>query len=898
MTPRISIVIPTRNRAPLLSRLLDSLSHLSYSKWEAIVVDDGSSDDTAAVAEEYRKRGLPLTYLWQPWRRMGAARNRGIAAASGDILAFTDDDCIVDPGWLDAIARAFDAHPEALGVQGKTVTDRAAMTPFTRQVEQLEGGQPYRTCNIAYRASIVCELGGFDALLIRGEDVVMGMRVVERGPIVFAADAIVCHPPRPKAWADRRAWRTLLESEVHFKRTYPQYAAARSPTLSVQKAGHVVSRWVLLPVRRYWRWHWAYFRREPWAYLRHVPSMVREKLALFSLLPYFAREWIAPHRPVPSSPGPRPPEETRGVRGASPLLSVVVPTRNRAALLPGVLAALDRQDYLHYEVIVADDASEDETPEVLEPWKGERRRVVGLVTAGGSYAARNMGWEAAQGEIVAFTDDDCLPSPGWLSGLARQFELGDWTGVQGVTLAEPGEATPFTHEIKQTRPGPPYRTCNIAYRRAALAKRNGFDARLPWYADNLLGLRIGVDRIGFAPDAMVYHPPRPREWRTRRAWLERFQADALYREELLTLGNYSRAAPVRVLPFALWIVRPIVKQSWRHLSYLARHPARYVRAVRPMVGEKIELLHALRAYQSILSDKPPNGALPALPSEPLVSVVIVTHNAGEATRKQWALLGGTLEALSRQTWRRHEVIIVAHGEHHNGDALVRQIGVRVVTCGGTLAEARQAGVEAATGEVVAFTDDDCLPAPTWLEQGVKSLENDGRFWGVQGRTLAEPGPPETRAIHVDAPDRLYQTCNIAYRRDALQAVGGFDTGFDGWFEDTALGARISARGTIGWNPDMLVTHRAVPRRPFDRPTWRRLIADERRLADGYPAFYRRARGPSVLSAVVVRWLIGSPLKSLWQALPRAADDPMAYGRLAWTLLRERWALVSALREPF
>lgn len=289
--PFLSVIVPTRNRSALLARLLDSLAGLDYPRWEAIVVDDGSTDDTAAVAERYRNGGMPLTYLYQPWSKMGAARNLGLEQAKGTIAAFTDDDCLVDPGWLGAIAEAFVRHPEAAGVQGKTVTNHAAMTPFTRQVEQLEGGQPYRTCNIAYPVSLLRRLGGFDTRLIRGEDVVMGMRALEHGPIVFAPDAVVIHPPRPKEWANRHAWRVLLESELHFKRTYPQYGPARSPTLSVQKAEHVLSRWLLLPIRRYWRWHWAYFRRNPGEYARHVPLILREKIALFTLLPFFFKAW-------------------------------------------------------------------------------------------------------------------------------------------------------------------------------------------------------------------------------------------------------------------------------------------------------------------------------------------------------------------------------------------------------------------------------------------------------------------------------------------------------------------------------------------------------------------------------------------------------------------------------
>ncbi|MGI8968850.1 MAG: glycosyltransferase family A protein [Chloroflexota bacterium] len=292
MFPFISIIIPTRNRAELLSRLLDSLTAVRYPRWEAIVVDDGSTDGTADVVAQGQASGLPLLYVYQTWSKMGAARNRAMEQAHGEIVAFTDDDCLVSTGWLEAIAAAFTANPEALGVQGKTLTERATMTPFTRQIEQLEGGQPYRTCNVAYRTNIVCDLGGFDPHLIRGEDVVLGRQVSERGPIVFAPQAVVIHPPRPKEWADRAAWRTLLESELHFRRTYPRYAPDRSATLSLQRPEHVLLRWVVLPVRRYWRWHYAYFRREPRAYLRHVPLIIREKIALFSLLPFLLWGWF------------------------------------------------------------------------------------------------------------------------------------------------------------------------------------------------------------------------------------------------------------------------------------------------------------------------------------------------------------------------------------------------------------------------------------------------------------------------------------------------------------------------------------------------------------------------------------------------------------------------------
>jgi glycosyltransferase involved in cell wall biosynthesis len=945
-SPFISVIVPTRNRSVLLSRLLESLATLRYPHWDVIVVDDGSIDETAAVAEHFRARGLPLTYIWQPWQKMGAARNRALAEARREIVAFTDDDCVVDPGWLDAIAATFAAHPEALGVQGKTVTDHAAMTPFTRQVEQLEGGQPYRTCNIAYRTTTVRELGGFDPHLIRGEDVVMGQRVLERGPIVFAPDAVVYHPPRPKEWADRRAWRTLLESEVHFKRTYPTYMPARSPTLSLQRPEHVLSRWVLLPIRRYWRWHCGYLRREPLDYLRQVPRIVGEKMALFSLLPYFVRRWWGdgveeredlqgvPSPPSPLSlcggrggvsisggactPGPstsketppRPPQRERGLGGEGtpcrsslsstpsphldtatpPLASIIIPTHNRAALLPRLLAALEEQDYPNFEVIVVDDGSTDETGAILGRWQREGRVALRQERSRGSYAARNLGWRRARGEIIAFTDDDCLPLPGWLAALVEVFQSGEIVGAQGVTLAQPGEVTPFTHQIEQTRPGPPYRTCNIGYRRSLLADLGGFDESFRWYADNILGLHARQQgTIALARDAVVLHPPRPKGWRDRATWLARFRADARHRQILQGLGLEPRL-PRQSLPILLWIVRPLVKQSWVHARYAAQHPLAYLRHLPIVVRDKWELLQALRLYRGELYPTDAPDRLQPLPAEPLVSVVVVTRGCSP-------FLADLLSELSHQTWKRHEVIVIDHAGDAASQALAARNGARHVhAAGGTLGAARQRGVEEARGEIVAFTDDDCLPDAGWLAAIVESFRRQPVLWGVQGRTVMEDGPIGAHGVRVSHRDSLFQTCNIAYRRAALERVQGFDARFSGWFEDTALGARVSSHGPIGWSPGMLVTHRAVPRRLLGRAAWRALLSDERRLARDYRVFYWRTRGPGFLLTVVGRWLIGSPLKTLVSELPRARENPRRYLALAGQLIHERVELVHALAD--
>ena len=111
--PLVSVVIPVMDRATELRRCLASLRRISYpaSKLEVIVVDDGSRDDSAAVAEE-----LGATVVSSGGRGQGpaVARNRGAAVARGELLAFIDSDCTASPGWLaDLVDRFRDPDPPA-----------------------------------------------------------------------------------------------------------------------------------------------------------------------------------------------------------------------------------------------------------------------------------------------------------------------------------------------------------------------------------------------------------------------------------------------------------------------------------------------------------------------------------------------------------------------------------------------------------------------------------------------------------------------------------------------------------------------------------------------------------------------------------------------------------------
>jgi len=131
--PGISVVISTFNRAESLALTLDSLRRQQTPPgidFEVIVVDNNSTDDTKAVVDRLVRDGFTrLRYEFEPRQGVSYGRNAGIRAARGAILAFTDDDNDVAPGWVAAIKEVLDAHPEVAAVGGKILPDWPAPVP-------------------------------------------------------------------------------------------------------------------------------------------------------------------------------------------------------------------------------------------------------------------------------------------------------------------------------------------------------------------------------------------------------------------------------------------------------------------------------------------------------------------------------------------------------------------------------------------------------------------------------------------------------------------------------------------------------------------------------------------------------------------------------------------------
>ena len=209
-----------------------------------------------------------------------------------------------------------------------------------------------------------------------------------------------------------------------------------------------------------------------------------------------------------------------------PEVSVVVPTYRRPELLARCLERLigQRLDASRFEIIIVDDGHDPRTQRLVEA--AARGTPVPLTclrpsTGRGPAVARNAGWRAARGVVVAFTDDDTLPATDWLeAGLAALQRHPDWSALSGrveVPLAPPAPRRPSDHELMTMGLSrAEFVTANAFVRRAALERVQGFDERFTraWREDSDLQFRLMRDAgpVGRAEAAVVQHPARAERW--------------------------------------------------------------------------------------------------------------------------------------------------------------------------------------------------------------------------------------------------------------------------------------------------------------------------------------------------------------------------------------------------
>ena len=295
--PKVSVVVCSYNGAATLESCLDSLMRLEYPDYEVILVDDGSTDHTPEIAAQFPA----VQYLHQANRGLSVARNVGARAATGELVAYTDSDCVVDEYWLLQLVQA-KQHQQVEAIGGPNIPPSS--DGWTAKCVAASPGGPSHVmlndceaehipgCNMAFDREKLLALGGFDPQFrAAGDDVDICWRFLDAGyRIGYAPGAMVWHHRRSTIGAYLRQQKGYGKAEamVHLKHPHRFSALGRSRWNGTIYGEGAVGLPLLAPVIYHGRFGTAPFqtiyRRNEYSVWAWVTSLEWHATALFLLL--------------------------------------------------------------------------------------------------------------------------------------------------------------------------------------------------------------------------------------------------------------------------------------------------------------------------------------------------------------------------------------------------------------------------------------------------------------------------------------------------------------------------------------------------------------------------------------------------------------------------------------
>jgi glycosyltransferase involved in cell wall biosynthesis len=522
--PRLTktVVVCTRDRPDRLARCLEAISGLDPGPDRVLIVDNASREPCRALVERHG-----FAYVQEPIAGLDNARNRGLAECATELIVYTDDDCLPAPTWLSGLERAF-SDPLVGAVTGIGTPyrlDSEAQLAFeagsgfvhgyrrrraeSTRLEPVRIAQIGAGCNMAYRASVLREVGGFAPELDVGTPTRSGGDLYTLARVLASGRRVV-YDPGQMVWHDHRA------DVAELRRVMQGYGVGLGSFLirSLVVDGE-------LPALRMSAWAFANLTQRAWSVRQGASplealgaaEMARGVVQAPAAWRRSLREQRDTPRPEPPPSAPTRSPASLGRRQSSlrPDVSVVVPTMpERRRQLAACLAGLAAQDLgrERFEVIVVPNGAGSER--IKDVPGADRVLPLPEPSVG---IARNSGAAAASASVLVFIDDDVVPDPGCLVAhlTAQRQEAGVtlgpyWPAGLGSTLIEQTISRWWhDHLSRKRRPGHRFTfvdfvTGNVGFAAELFHAHGGFDTSFPGShrEDWELGCRLLAAGVRFA----------------------------------------------------------------------------------------------------------------------------------------------------------------------------------------------------------------------------------------------------------------------------------------------------------------------------------------------------------------------------------------------------------------
>jgi glycosyltransferase involved in cell wall biosynthesis len=611
--PRVAVVIPVFNASACLADTLRSVQGQTVADWELVVVDDGSTDDSAAIVSELAAADPRIRLVRQDNAGVSVARNRGVAESRAPLIAFLDADDLWHPAKLEAHLRLHREDP-GIGVSFARVefltpdgvpsgVRSAARRRAPEPAELLAENPTTTTSNWVLRREVFEQVGGFLEGMNHSEDLEWLLRVACLSSWRFGVLPEVLTYYRTSggglsAGLERMedGWMRLVEEARRYAPDLVRWEFARARAVQLR---YLARRSVRLGDSSTVGLHYLQRSlRSDWTLLLRQPR--RTGLTALAVL---ART-LLPRRAM-SDPSPVLPP-----LAADPLVSVVMPLYNSAATVAASLESVLRQTHRNLEIIVVDDGSTDDGVEICRGYGDPRVRIVHQRNRGLA-GARNTGIRHAAGSVLAFLDSDDLWLPEKISRHLEHLRHHPQVGVsfsRSALIDREGRPLGLLQTPRLTGITPPLILCRnpISNGSCVVLRREVLD-----------GIRFREDLYGTPED--YWFDDRFRQSEDIECWLRIAVQTPFVIEgipEALTLyrvnsGGLSAdvekqyASWCRVLEKAEGYAPALIARHGRRarayqLRYLAR---RAIRERQPRLGAR--LVHqALRTSPRILMEEP------------------------------------------------------------------------------------------------------------------------------------------------------------------------------------------------------------------------------------------------------------------------------------------------------